>query len=122
MTCEVEVPSGRVLVQQGKPADQVLIITVGRGRATRGETRLGTYEPGACLGAREVVEHVPAPVTVTAETPVRVRAATVRAFRSLLDIPAIAHLATVRPILQDASGPRTLTPYGSRELAAALLH
>jgi hypothetical protein len=94
----------------------VLFLTAGWGRATCGSTTVGNYEPGSCIGGREVAAHLTNPVTVTAETLVTVRAASAREFRSLGDIPAIAGLAGVPPLLHDAPAD-TLdpAPTGDRE-------
>jgi class 3 adenylate cyclase len=84
LMCEVPVPRGRVLLREGRPADQMLVIVSGRARISRGAETLGTAEPGACFGGRELRSRTPNPVTMTAETPMVVRAASAREFPSLL--------------------------------------
>jgi class 3 adenylate cyclase len=84
LMCEMQVPAGRVLVREGHAADQMLLIISGRARVSRGGETLGTAERGACIGGRELRAETANTVTMTAETPMVVRAASGREVRSLL--------------------------------------
>jgi hypothetical protein len=93
LTYELDVPAGRVLTREGEPASQVLFVTAGWGRATRGAATVGSYEPGSCIGGADCAAGSTNADTVTSETTVTLLAASAREFRSLTDIPAIARLA-----------------------------
>lgn len=108
LTYELDVPAGRVLAREGEPASQVLFVTAGWGRATRGSATVGCYEPGSCIGGAECARAEVNPVTVTAETTVTVLAASAREFRSLRDIAAIARLAEApasAPVADEPAAP-----------------
>jgi hypothetical protein len=113
LTYEIDVPAGRVLVREGQPANQVLFLTAGLGRATRGAATVGCYEPGSCIGGAECAASTVNPDTVTAATTVTLLAAAAHEFRSLRDIPAIARLvaAPVAPAAVECEpAPATVEP------------
>jgi CRP-like cAMP-binding protein len=113
LTYELDVPPGRVLVREGAPASQVLFVTAGQVRATRGTATIGSYEPGSCIGAAECAQRAVNPDTVVAETTVTVLASSAHEFRSLVDIPAIARLAET-PVV---STPAVYEPAAAETLA-----
>ena len=99
LMCEVAVPAGRVLIREGLPVEQTFVVVSGRARVTRSGEVLGTAEPGASFGGRELHSRTPSPVTITAETPMVVRAAGAREFRSLFDaipLPALVAPPVIR--------------------------
>jgi len=111
LTYELDVPAGRVLAREGEPASQVLFVTAGWGRATRGAANVGCYEPGSCIGGVECAAGSTNSDTVIAETTVTVLAATAREFRSLSDIPAIARIAATPAVPEPvAEEPVTSVP------------
>ena len=85
LTCESDVPAGRVLIREGHPASQMLVVMSGRARISRAGVTLGTAGPGACISGRELRAHAANSVTMTAETPMVVRAASARELGSLLN-------------------------------------
>jgi hypothetical protein len=108
LTFELDVPAGRVLAREGARAAEVLFVTAGRIRVTRGRETVGTYDPGSCIGAVEVGTGGTFPATVTTETATTVLVASPQEFRSLLDIPAFAELARAPVIeLEPATAPAT---------------
>ena len=93
LMCERRVPAGQVLLREGRIADQMILIISGRAGVSQDGTTLGFAERGACFGARELRARAMVPVTVTAQTPVTVRAATARDLSSLLEAaPAVEFL------------------------------
>jgi class 3 adenylate cyclase len=125
LMCEVRVPQGRVLLREGQPADQMLVIVSGRARIVRGALTLGTAEPGACFGGRELRARTPYPVTLTAETAMVVRAATAREFRSLLAevrLPELISPPTIRLGAADDEDPAVSRENVVEEIEAFLSH
>jgi len=95
LLCETSVPAGRVIVHEGQPADQFVVIQDGQAFVSRGGVALAAVERGARFGGAELMAGATNRVTVTAVTPMRVRAGTFRELRSLLD--AMPHLEIVSP-------------------------
>jgi hypothetical protein len=103
LTCECEVQAGRVLVAEGRPADQMLIVVSGRARISRNGETLGIAGPGTCVCGRELRAHAPNPITMRAETSVVVRAVNARELRSLL---------RAMPLVEFVSPPMIRLPIG----------
>ena len=95
LTCEVRVPPGRVLMREGQRADQMLVVIDGRARVSRRGETLGTAATGSCFGGPELRVRAANRVTMTAETPMVLRAATARELGSLLQ--AVPLLELVAP-------------------------
>jgi CRP-like cAMP-binding protein len=84
LMCETQIPPGRVLVHEGLPADQMLVITSGRACISQGGETLGIADPGTCLAGRELRSRSANTLTMTALTPMVVRVASPAEFRSLI--------------------------------------
>jgi class 3 adenylate cyclase len=108
LTAETQVPAGRVLLREGHQANQMLIVVAGRARISRNGETLGTAGPGACVSGRELRAHAANTVTMTAETPMVLRAASARELASLLfSVPLLEFVSppAVRLPVIDLSGP-----------------
>jgi class 3 adenylate cyclase len=118
MLCEVRVPQGSILLREGQPADQMLIVVSGLARISRSGETLGTAESGTCFGGRELRGRTPNPVTMTAETPMVVRAASRREFTSLLAAVPLVQLVyppTIQPCAPDAVAQHPLPADATRD-------
>jgi len=85
LTCEVRVAAGRVLVREGRPAGQMLVVVSGQARISQCGETLGIAESGACIGGRELRTRSANPFTMTADTDMVVRAVAARDLGLLLD-------------------------------------
>jgi CRP-like cAMP-binding protein len=91
LMCETHIPPGCVLVREGLPADQMLVVVSGRARLARGGEALGIAGPGACIAGRELRARNMNTLTMTADTPMVVRVASAAELRSLvLALPRVA--------------------------------
>lgn len=93
---EVELPEGRVLVEEGRRGREFFVIVDGKARVTRGGRKVADLGPGDYFGELALLDDAPRNATVTALTPLTVVVMERRAFSGVLDeIPSIAHkLAT----------------------------
>ena len=117
LMCETQIPPGRVLVREGLPADQMLLVVSGRACISRGGEALGIAGPGTCVAGRELRARSANTVTMTTVTQMVVRVASAAEFRSLTHaLPQVGdrHVllargrdyADVRPLSGIYSGPR----------------
>jgi hypothetical protein len=83
LMCETQIPPGRVLVREGLPADQMLLVVSGRACISRGGEALGIAGPGTCVAGRELRARSANTVTMTTVTQMVVRVASAAEFRSL---------------------------------------
>lgn len=82
---EVDVPAGKVLMQEGESADAFYMIVDGTVRVER--TGLAPFElgPGAFLGEIALVDHGPRTATATTTTPARLLVLGHHEFDQMLD-------------------------------------
>src|SRR5471030_2275086 len=83
LMCETHIPPGCVLVHEGLPANQMLVIASGRACISRGGEILGIANPGTCVAGPELRSRSANTLTMTALTPMVVRVASPADFRSL---------------------------------------
>ena len=110
LTFESEVPAGRVLLREGHPANQMLVVVSGRSRISRAGETLGTAGPGACISGRELRARAANVVTMTAETPMVVRAASARELASLLNAVPLLEFVSPPAIRLPATGIGEMEP------------
>lgn len=87
----VQIPAGKVLVKEGDPGREFMIIVSGTATVRRGNRKIDTLGPGDFFGELAVLVGVPRTATVTADTDMTVEAMNRQEFSSLLDeSPAMA--------------------------------
>ena len=60
-----------MLIQEGKPGDQFIIVIEGEIEVRHGERVIGVYGPGSYVGEIALPEHRPRTATVVVKTPVK---------------------------------------------------
>ena len=90
-TDEVEVPEGKVLVNEGDFAYEFFVIEEGTAGVLRAGERVAELGPGDFLGEMGAIERVPRNATVVAQSPMKVVVMTAREFRHIeSEMPAVA--------------------------------
>lgn len=88
---DVEVEEGRVLTQEGDPATEGFLVLSGTASAARGGKEIATFGPGDFFGEMALLVHGHRTATVTATSPMSVRAFHKSEFENLLDLhPKVA--------------------------------
>ncbi|HET9542986.1 MAG TPA: cyclic nucleotide-binding domain-containing protein [Acidimicrobiales bacterium] len=82
---DVDVEENRELVRQGDPASEAFLVLDGTAVATRDGEELATFGPGDFFGEMALLVHGHRSATVTATSPMSVRAFHKTEFDSLLD-------------------------------------
>lgn len=91
LVTSVPIVAGKVLVREGDPGREFMIIAEGRATVKRNGRKIATLGPGDFFGELAVLAGVPRTATVTAETDMVVEAMNRQEFSSLLDeSPAMA--------------------------------
>lgn len=85
LTDEVELPEGRVLMRQGDPGSEMLIIVEGSARAERDGRLLAECSVGQVFGEMALLSEGPRVATVTLTAPSRVLVISHRDFHSMMD-------------------------------------
>ena len=89
---EVEVKSGRVLVEQGRPGHEFFLILEGEATVRRDNRKVATLGPGQYFGELSLLDRGPRTATVTADTDMRVLVLGQREFLGVLDdVPGLAY-------------------------------
>ena len=83
--------TGDVLVEQGDPADDMIVVLDGRASVSRGRRTIDECGPGHCFGEMALLDSQPRSATVTALEPMRLLVIPGTEFRKLL--PAAPRLA-----------------------------
>ncbi|HVX19030.1 MAG TPA: cyclic nucleotide-binding domain-containing protein [Acidimicrobiales bacterium] len=97
---ELEVPAGRVLVDQGQAGREAFIVLDGTATVSRNNRKVATLSSGEQFGELALLDHGPRTATVTAETPMRLLVASSRSFAGVIDdVPSIA-----RKLLAELAG------------------
>jgi class 3 adenylate cyclase len=111
LLCEHSVPAGHVVVYEGRPADQMVLVVSGEARISWGGTTLGFAEPGTCYGGSELRARAANPVTMTAVTDLTVRVAGARDLNALLAVvPQVPFLRSAVIRLPLTESPERATP------------
>jgi CRP/FNR family transcriptional regulator, cyclic AMP receptor protein len=88
---EVDVGSGKPLMQQGEIGSDMMVIVSGRVAVERDGQRLNTLGPGDFFGEIALLDGGPRTATVTTEEPTRLLVVTHRDFHALMDeFPEVA--------------------------------
>ncbi len=102
---EVEVPAGKVLVEQGRIGMEFFLIVDGSAAVTRSGKKVATLGPGAHFGELALLDRRPRSASVTSETDMDVLVLSQRQFNTLLAaVPTIARkmLAALADRLREA--------------------
>jgi CRP-like cAMP-binding protein len=88
---EIDVPEGKVLVDQGATGREAFIVLEGTATVRRGNRKIASLGTGDWFGELALLDHEPRTASVTAETAMRVYVIDSRHFEGLLeDIPSVA--------------------------------
>lgn len=86
---EVRFRAGDVLMQEGRPGDEVFVIVAGTASVTLRGERVAALGPGDFAGEMALLDHSPRSATVTAATDVTALVLGPQDFGALLDRPAV---------------------------------
>ena len=115
---EVDVPAGHVLLREGEPGNQFVVVEEGAVALSAGGRALGELGPGSFVGERSILDCGLVPTTVTTTAPTLVLVLTRGEFLDLLrTAPSIARRLLV------ADGERATVPADrirAREVEPAL--
>jgi CRP/FNR family cyclic AMP-dependent transcriptional regulator len=107
MADELDLPAGKELTVEGRPAREFFILIDGAAVVRRNGRKLRELGPGEMVGEIALLNQGPRTATVTLTAPSRVLVLTARDFHSLLkELPALAVkvLAVVGERLKDSAG------------------
>jgi CRP-like cAMP-binding protein len=90
-TDEIDLRDGYVLMREGRPGREFVVLVEGTARVTRDGEKVADLGPGDWVGEIALLTNVPRTATVTATSPIRVLVVTDRAFKRLVEtMPSIA--------------------------------
>jgi CRP-like cAMP-binding protein len=92
LTNEIDVPEGKVLMNEGDPGFEAFVVVEGRARAERRDGESAVLGPGMCFGEMALMDEGGLrSATVTAETDMRLLVLSGREFSSVLEgVPGVA--------------------------------
>jgi CRP/FNR family transcriptional regulator, cyclic AMP receptor protein len=97
---EVDLPSGRELMREGRRASEFFVIVDGHVRVDRGGSPVARLGPGDFLGEIALIDHGPRAATATCETECRLLVLGHREFESLLDRYPSIQLSVLKALAQ----------------------
>src|SRR5262245_50639404 len=83
---EIAVAPGRVLMHEGEPGRQFVVVTAGRARVEVGTAAVGQVAAGSFVGEMALLDRTRCSATVTAEIPMHLLVFSRREFQALLDL------------------------------------
>jgi CRP-like cAMP-binding protein len=87
---EIEVPKGKVLVEEGRIGLELFLIVTGKAAVTRNGKKVANLGPGDYFGELALLDRRPRSATVTSETDMDVLVLSQRQFNGLLQsVPTI---------------------------------
>jgi CRP-like cAMP-binding protein len=108
---EVDVPSGRVLIEQGTRGREAFVVIDGSATVKRNGRKVATVGPGAHFGELALLDGGTRTATIVADSDMKVLVIGQREFSGVLDeVPGLAHkvlaslAATIRELDQKAFG------------------
>ncbi len=88
---ELDVPAGKVLMEQGSRGREAVVIVSGTAEISRGGQVVATAGPGDCVGELSLLDGGQRTATVTAVEPMVVQVIAIDRFRPLLaDVPSLS--------------------------------
>jgi CRP-like cAMP-binding protein len=82
---EIDLPEGKVLIQEGDTGREFFVLIEGTAEVARGGKKVASIGPGDFFGEIALIAKTPRNATITTTSPVRALVITDRAFRQLLD-------------------------------------
>lgn len=108
---EVDIPNGRVLIEQGTRGREAFVVIDGTATVKRNGRKVATLGPGAHFGELALLDGGTRTATIVADTDMKVLVIGQREFSGVLDeVPGLAHkvlasmAATIRVLDQKAYG------------------
>lgn len=108
---EIDVPAGKVLVEQGSRGREAFVIIEGTATVKRNGRKVAAFGPGDHFGELALLDNGSRTATVVADTPMRVLVIGQREFSGVIDeVPGLAHkvlaslASTIRELDQKAYG------------------
>lgn len=108
---EIEVPAGKMLVEQGTRGREAFVVIEGTATVRRNGRKVATLGPGDHFGELALLDGGTRTATIVAETPMKVLVIGQREFSGVIDeVPGLAHkvmasmAATIRQLDQKAYG------------------
>ena len=90
-TDEIDLRDGYVLMREGRPGREFVVLVEGTARVTKGDKTLADLGAGDWVGEIALLTNVPRTATVTATSPIRVLVVTDRSFKRVVEtMPSIA--------------------------------
>ncbi len=102
---DVDVPKGKVLVEEGKPGHEFFLIINGNASVKRGKREIAKLGPGQYFGELALLDRGPRSASVIAKEDMEVLVLGQREFAGVIDeVPSLAHklLTTMAQRLRDA--------------------
>lgn len=81
----LDIPEGKVVVQQDTPGREFFVILRGEAEVTKDGAHVAALHEGDFFGEMALIEHIPRTATVTATTPVQVMVIDRSSFWALLE-------------------------------------
>lgn len=89
---DIEVPKGKVLVQEGKPGHEFFLILGGNAAVKRGKKTIAKLGPGQYFGELALLDRGPRSASVEATSDLDVLVLGQREFAGVIDeVPSLAH-------------------------------
>ena len=104
---EIDLPEGKVLIQEGDAGREFFVLVDGTAEVERGGKKVATIGPGDFFGEIALISKTPRNATITTTSPVEALVITDRAFRTLLDHAPQIQIA-VLTALAERLAPTTL--------------
>ena len=92
---EVEAAPGAVIIDQGRVGTECFVIVEGQANVYVGDEAVASIGPGTMVGEMALVEHRPRSASVVADTPMRLIAFDIKAFKTLLEEMPRVHAAVL---------------------------
>jgi CRP/FNR family cyclic AMP-dependent transcriptional regulator len=90
-TDEIDLRDGYVLMREGRPGREFIVLVEGTAKVTRNGKKLADLGAGDWVGEIALLTNVPRTATVTATSPIRVLVLTDRAFKRVVELmPSVA--------------------------------
>ena len=109
LATELDEPAGTVLIQEGKPGHEFIVVIEGEIEIRHGERVISEHGAGSYVGEIALLEHRPRTATVVAKTPVKLEVIGQREFAGLLqEVPELSQQVTAtaaRRLAEDADEP-----------------
>ena len=102
---DIDIPSGKTLVQEGRPGHEFFLILNGNASVKRGKREIAKLGPGQYFGELALLDRGPRSASVIAKSDMEVLVLGQREFAGVIDeVPTLAHklLTTMAQRLREA--------------------